>query len=548
MLDHHFTLSHTDSPPYTHMICDTEIILRPEDTENEIHIYEEAGKSCGVAPNRIRSVEILRRSLDARKHPAIYRLKLAVYCDDDHPKERHFKDELWQSLYFNPVTSHSPTALVIGAGPAGIFSAITLLKRGIRPFIIEQGKDIHARKRDVAFINRGGEITGSNWCFGEGGAGTFTDGKLYTRSSKRGNIKEVLEIMVAHGADPDILFETHAHIGTDKLPSIMESMRKTIEHFGGKYFFETTVCDFITKGNSVCGVITEQGDKIEGAGVILATGHSARSIYRLFARKQWLIEAKPFAMGLRVEHPQTLINQIQYHSKHYSDKLPPAAYGIVEKTSFNQDVFSFCMCPGGIIVPAATKQGEMVVNGMSNSRRNSKFANAGMVTSIFPDLVPDYMKTHGTLGLLQLQEDLEKQMFLLGGKNQKAPAQRLTDFCEGRTSQSLPPCSYFPGLTPTELHAALPAYIAAPLREALKNINRKMRGFYTEEAVVVGIESRTSSPLRLPRNKETLQHVQYKGLFPCGEGAGYAGGITSSAMDGIACANALANMITRNVR
>ena len=525
------------------MIATSEIAIFPENINNQSHLYSEAGKSSGIAVERIRSVIVLRRSLDARKRPPVYRLKVAIYCDEDLPRERRFKEELWQVLEENSVTPHSPQVLVIGAGPAGLFAAITLLKRGIRPIILEQGKDIHARKRDVALINRGGETSRSNWCFGEGGAGTFTDGKLYTRSSKRGNIEEVLEILVAHGANPDILFEVHAHLGTDKLPAIVESMRKTIEHFGGKYFFETRVCDFITKGNRVCGVVTEKGEKAEGAGVILATGHSAEDIYRLFVQKQWLVEAKPFAIGLRVEHPQTLINQIQYHSEHYSAMLPPATYSMVEKTSFGQDVFSFCMCPGGMIVPAATKQEEIVVNGMSNSKRNSKFANAGMITGISPESIPDYMKKYGTQGLLHFRKDLEKQMFTLGGGNQKAPAQRLTDFCSGKLSQSLPDSSYFPGLTAAGLHESLPDCIALPLREALKNIDRKMRGFHTENAVVVGIESRTSSPVRLPRDKETLQHVQCKGLFPCGEGAGYAGGITSSAMDGIACANACANAV-----
>jgi uncharacterized FAD-dependent dehydrogenase len=428
-----------------------------------------------------------------------------------------------------------------------LFAALQLAELGYRPILIERGKDVRARRRDLAAINKDQHVNPeSNYCFGEGGAGTYSDGKLYTRSKKRGDIRRVLEIFVAHGAVEDILVDAHPHIGTNKLPKIIQAMRETLLEIGGEVLFDTRVESLIRQGDEIRGVITADGTRIEGLGVILATGHSARDVFELLHRQQILIEAKPFALGVRVEHAQALIDQIQYHRSERPDYLPAAAYSLVAQTQIGgieRGVFSFCMCPGGFIVPAATAPGEVVVNGMSPSRRDSKYANSGIVVAIQPQDWQSY--THpdeAALGALRFQQAVEQQACLMGGNTQQAPAQRLADFVKGKPSSSLLPTSYQPGLVSTVMDEVLPGFVAKALREGFQAFGKKMKGFVSNEAQIVGVESRTSSPVRIPRDNETCEHPQVKRLFPCGEGAGYAGGIMSAAMDGERVAKAFAQL------
>jgi len=431
--------------------------------------------------------------------------------------------------------------IVIGAGPSGLFASLKLIQKGLKPIIIERGKPVSERKVDLAQIIRQNEInTESNWCFGEGGAGTFSDGKLYTRSNKRGNINEVLDIFVEHGADKEIMIDAHPHIGSDNLSAITKNIRQTIETHGGEYHFNTKVVDLIVKDNKIKGVITQNGDKIESDIVVLATGHSARDIYYLFNEKNWALEAKLFAMGVRIEHPQELINQIQYHTPKYSKLLPPATYNLAHNTKDkDRGVFSFCMCPGGMIIPASTGKEELVVNGMSNSLRNSPFANSGIVVNVKAEDAKKYSE-FGALAMLKLQEDTEKNMFIAADKTMVAPAQRLTDFIKDKKSSALSPSSYLPGLIPSNMNNILPEFISTNLRDAFLHFGKTMKGFITSEANIIGLESRTSSPVRIPRDKDSLQHIQISGLYPCGEGSGYSGGITSSAIDGINTAEKIA--------
>lgn len=508
-----------------------ELVLEPEQYFIEKRLRQAVAKEIKINDSDINHIQVLRRSIDSRRSKIRYHITAEVYTHSDKYKkpERHFD-------YKN--VEHSEPIIIVGAGPAGMFAALRALELGLRPIIVERGKCVRDRKFDIARLAKEGIVNeNSNWCFGEGGAGTFSDGKLYTRSTKRGNVGYVIDKLIEHGADENIAIDAHAHIGTDRLSDIITRIRKTIEDHGGVYYFENKVTDFILDGNKVIGVKTSKGNTYEGCAVILATGHSARDIYELFDRKGWGIEAKPFAMGVRVEHPQSLINSIQYHSENYSQFLPPAAYSLVTQVN-GHGVFSFCMCPGGIIVPAATASEQQVVNGMSNSRRNSPYANSGIAVTIDTKDVPQYSQ-HGALALLRFQQDVEKEMYKAAGNSLKAPSQRLNDFCNGRESRRLNKSSYIAGCTNAPLHQLLPDFVVSALQQGFRDFGNKMKGFYTESANVLAVESRTSSPVRIPRN-DNYEHMQLHNLYPCGEGAGYAGGITSSAIDGINCIEAIA--------
>ena len=483
-----------------------------------------AAKALGCKPQMVGEWRVVRRSVDARKEP-LYRYRVAVVR-----KGEDFEEYVTEP--YLDVASAEPV-LIVGAGPAGMFAALKLLTRGYKPVILERGKDVHARKFDIARLSREGLVdTDSNYCFGEGGAGTFSDGKLFTRSSKRGDIREVLHQLVQFGADPDILVSAHPHIGSDKLPQIVENIRKCIVGHGGEYHFGCRVEDIVRKADGSYELKAPCGS-FSARKVILACGHSARDIYRLFVSRGWAVEAKGFALGVRVEHPQWLINKIQYHGK-WQPFMPTAEYAFVTQIE-GRGVFSFCMCPGGILVPSSTEPGELVLNGMSNSARNSKWANAGVVVSVEPEDLPHYQK-YGPLSSLEFQRDVERSMFGFSSSF-KAPAQRMMDFCRRVPSANLPASSYHPGTVPAPLHELLPENISLRLKYAFPYVgNKLMHGYYTNEALLLGVESRTSSPVRLPRDPQTLEHVDLPGLYPCGEGAGYSGGIVSSALDGIRCA------------
>ena len=483
-----------------------------------------AAKALGCKPQMVGEWRVVRRSVDARKEP-LYRYRVAVVR-----KGEDFEEYVTEP--YLDVASAEPV-LIVGAGPAGMFAALKLLTRGYKPVILERGKDVHARKFDIARLSREGLVdTDSNYCFGEGGAGTFSDGKLFTRSSKRGDIREVLHQLVQFGADPDILVSAHPHIGSDKLPQIVENIRKCIVGHGGEYHFGCRVEDIVRKADGSYELKAPCGS-FSARKVILACGHSARDIYRLFVSRGWAVEAKGFALGVRVEHPQWLINKIQYHGK-WQPFMPTAEYAFVTQIE-GRGVFSFCMCPGGILVPSSTEPGELVLNGMSNSARNSKWANAGVVVSVEPEDLPHYQK-YGPLSSLEFQRDVERSMFDFSSSF-KAPAQRMMDFCRRVPSANLPASSYHPGTVPAPLHELLPENISLRLKYAFPYVgNKLMHGYYTNEALLLGVESRTSSPVRLPRDPQTLEHVDLPGLYPCGEGAGYSGGIVSSAIDGIRCA------------
>lgn len=519
--------------------------MSPEDAERAEVRKTFASDSLGIIISRINSVIVRRRSIDARQKHVKVLLAVDVYVDELPEKEFIYENDFaYQDV------SEKSSAIIIGCGPAGMFAALRLIELGIKPVIIERGKNIRDRRRDLALINKQGLVNpDSNYCFGEGGAGTYSDGKLYTRSGKKGNIRRILETFVHHGASPDILIDAHPHIGTNKLPQIVSAMREKILHCGGEIYFNTKVTDLIFgdgKINGVRSVEVPEGNQKEffSDAVILATGHSARDIFNLFAENNILIEAKPFALGIRIEHPQQIIDEIQYHSMKRNPLLPPASYNLSCNIE-QRGVYSFCMCPGGIIAPAATAQGEIVVNGWSPSRRNNLYANSGIVVSVNEK---DFKKfsEHNALSALHYQMSVEQKSFTAGGKNLKAPAQRLTDFLSKKKSSALPSCSYFPGITSSILDDVFPHEIISPLREGLTYFSKRMKRFLTEEALLVAVESRTSSPVRIPRDSETLQHPQIAGLFPCGEGAGYAGGIVSAAMDGERCAEKCAEVNLRN--
>ncbi len=525
-----------------------ELVLLPHERENEALHWQKAARQTGLRPDQISHLEIMKSSLDARSRQAVYRLRVDVYS-----KEEIFTPEPALLDGFTPVAAGAKKVIIVGAGPAGYFAALELIEQGIQPIVLDRGKDAQARRRDLRAIQQFGVVDPhSNYCFGEGGAGTYSDGKLYTRSIKRGNVYKALKLLVEHGSKSDILTEAHPHIGSNKLPGVVQNIRATIEKYGGVVHFGQYVTDFILQDNRMLGVITQDIGAVSETqtpvtrewladAVIIATGHSARDIYRLLHRRHVRIEAKPFALGIRVEHPQSLIDGIQYKQNQRDENLPAASYSLVCQVG-GRGVFSFCMCPGGLIVPAATAPGEIVVNGMSMSRRDSPYANSGVVTSIeAEDLAP--WQHHGVFAAMEFQSEVERRLFAAGDGSQKGPALRLPDFIAGKLSSQLPGTSYIPGFYPAPIYELLPDFIYKRLRDGLAQFGKQMRGYDTQEATVVAIESRTSAPVRIPRDPATLMHPDTDRLFPCGEGAGYAGGIISAAMDGQNVARAVSRVL-----
>lgn len=515
--------------------------LSPKDAADAATIQTELARHLAVQPKKITGFQILKKSIDARKQDVKINLKLKAFVDEP------FQESHAPVFNFPDVHRSAHRTIIIGAGPAGLFAALELILHGIKPIILERGKNVRERRRDLAILNREGVLNEeSNYCFGEGGAGTYSDGKLYTRSNKRGSVDKILQLLVQFGADPSILYTAHPHIGTNKLPGIIASMRDQIIGSGGEVHFNEKLTDFHIEKNSIKKVKTASGATFEADQIILATGHSAKDIFYLLDEKNILIEPKPFALGVRIEHPQKLIDSIQYHCPVWQERdnyLPPASYQLVDQVN-NRGVFSFCMCPGGIIATASTSQEMLVVNGWSPSKRNNPFANSGMVVQVE---MGDVMKetrdkkqgTRGNLVLHDFQEMVERKAFASGGGAFIAPAQRMTDFIKGKISSSLPETSYVRGVHSVDINQLLPEFISKTLREGFKSFGKKMKGYLTEEAIIVAPESRTSSPVRIPRNQERLHHPQITNLYPCGEGAGYAGGIVSAAMDGIKVANAI---------
>lgn len=515
-----------------------ELQLRISLTEETIQdiLIKKAAEKLGVEPENITSIKVHRKSIDARKKEIFFNYKIATYINEPPPEQTAYQFD------YKDVSS-AKEIHIVGFGPAGMYAALRCIELGYKPIVLERGKNVQDRRRDLKAINQFHEVNeDSNYCFGEGGAGTYSDGKLYTRSLKRGDVRRIFENLVYHGATEKILIDAHPHIGTNKLPKIIKNIRETILKYGGEIHFNSRVSDFIIKNNKLKAIRVQNGQELPVNAVILATGHSARDIFELLNNKNVLLKAKSFAMGVRIEHPQELIDQIQYSCNgQRNELLPAAAYSLVHQVK-NRGVYSFCMCPGGFIVPAATAPGEVVVNGMSPSKRNNAFANSGIVVEINVDKdIPKYEK-YGVFKGLEFQRDLEKLAFNAGGKSQVAPAQRLTDFVEGNLSTSLNTTSYQPGLKSSPLHSLLPKTIGSRLRKGFSAFGRKMHGYYTNEANIIGVESRTSSPVNIPR-KDTLEHPEITGLFPCGEGGGYAGGIISAAMDGERCAEAASQIV-----
>ena len=502
---------------------------------DEEYIANAASQELRIEKKSIRHIETLKRSIDARKRNIVYNLKLAVYINEDFVEQTQF--------FFPKAVSEARTVTIIGAGPAGLFAALKALELGIKPIIYERGKDVRARRRDLAKIHKEHIVNPeSNYCFGEGGAGTYSDGKLYTRSKKRGSVEKVLQLFVHFGAEKDILVDAHPHIGTNKLPGIIQEMRETIISSGGEVHFNAKLTDLRIENKKISAVAIN-GAFVSCDNLLLATGHSARDIFDLLHHHKILIEAKPFALGVRIEHSQALVDEIQYHGLHHDENLPPAAYSLVTQVD-GMGVYSFCMCPGGIIAPCATAQTEVVTNGWSPSKRNNPYSNSGMVVQIEPlDLSDDPAKN--PFVCLDFQKKVEHDCWVAGGKTQAVPAQRLMDFIEGKVSRDLPRTSYQPGLTPVNLDNVLPPMISTRLKKAFLEFGKKMRGFLTNDAVLHAPESRTSSPVKIPRNTETLEHVNVSNLYPCGEGAGYAGGIVSAAVDGMNCVEKLAEKLEK---
>ena len=509
----------------------TSLLLQvsPEVASNEVLLRDVVSSKIQVSPAVIQHISIQKRSIDARQKSIKINLKLEIFLAG----EPYTFEEIHLPNYQN--CANVPEVIIIGAGPAGLFAALQLLELGIKPIVIERGKDVRGRRRDLKAINVDQVVNeDSNYCFGEGGAGTYSDGKLYTRSKKRGDVERILKLLVGFGASPDILVDAHPHIGTNKLPQIIQDIRQKIIEYGGQVLFETRVTDFVLKNNTIQGVVTQKGETIHAQNVILATGHSARDIFELLAQKQIFIEAKPFALGVRAEHPQSLIDQIQYSCDFRGDYLPPAPYSIVKQVQ-GRGMYSFCMCPGGVIAPCATSPGEVVTNGWSPSKRDQATANSGIVIELKLEDFKPFSK-FGALAGMEFQKSIEQKAWQLAGRTQKVPAQRMVDFTQSKISASIPKTSYVPGTTSVELGQVFPGFLTQILREGFVHFGQSMKGYLTNEAILHAPESRTSSPVRIPRNPDTLEHVQIKGLYPCGEGAGYAGGIISAAIDGEKCA------------
>lgn len=512
--------------------------VEPQIAYVPLRLMAEVSTALSVDVNRLREVRIVKRSIDARQRRVMVNLTVDAFIDELPTPE----DSLVKPIAYCSLPADAPTAIVVGAGPAGLFAALRLIEEGVKPIVLERGKSVEERGKDMARISRENFVDpDSNYCFGEGGAGAYSDGKLYTRSKKRGSVEKILNIFVQHGAQEEILIDAHPHIGTDRLPKVIRSIRQTILRCGGEVHFSTRVDGLIMENGEVKGVTTANGEAFAGP-VILATGHSARDVYRLLQQKEILIEPKGIAVGVRVEHPQQLIDRIQYHNPAGRGKyLPPAEYSMLTRVD-GRGVYSFCMCPGGFIIPAATSSGQLVVNGMSPASRGTRWANSGMVVEVLPEDLSDY-EEYGALKVMAFQEAIERQFSEDADGSQNAPAQRLTDFVEGRPSKSLPPTSYAPGIHPARLDKLLPDFVSRRLREGFREFGSKSRGYLTQDAAVIGAETRTSSPVRIPRDPSTLSHVEIRGLYPCGEGAGYAGGIVSAAIDGDRCAESLASSL-----
>ena len=538
------------------------IKLLPSEAADEVIVKKYIASATAKKLTAVTGFQILKKSIDARGKTVFINLTLNAFTDEP------FFTAATNKFSFKDVGTSAMQVVIIGAGPTGLFAALKLIEAGIQPIILERGKDVRSRRRDLAALNKEGILnTESNYCFGEGGAGTYSDGKLYTRSTKRGDIERVLNLFVKFGAPQNILYDAHPHIGTNKLPQIITAMRRLITDCGGKFLFEKKVVDFIISDNKIKSVATADGDNFSGDAYILATGHSARDIFELLHKKNILIEAKPFALGVRIEHPQSLIDNIQYHCAVRNEHLPPATYSLVQQVN-GRGVFSFCMCPGGIIAPAATANGELVVNGWSPSKRNNPFANSGVVVTVeLADAIKSLKKLSGLKGLgsldglerlgglerlennplllLKFQQLIEQQAYNAGGGKFAAPAQRMQDFVDKKISSSLPVNSYLPGLQSAVLTQVLPPFIYNALADGFKVFGKKLKGYLTNEAVVVAVESRTSSPVRIPRNSDDLTHPQINNLYPCGEGGGYAGGIVSAAMDGERVADIIIKKLLR---
>lgn len=519
------------------MIKDLELRLPPEIAYNPMRLRGAVSDRLNVDANRLTDVVTVRRSIDARQRQVAINVTVRAYVDESAP------ESLVKPVDYPELAPDAPSAVVVGAGPAGLFAALRLIERGIRPIVVERGKDVDSRRLDMARISREGVVDpDSNYCFGEGGAGAFSDGKLFTRSKKRGNVESVLHVLCQHGANENILVEAHPHIGSDRLPAIIRNIRQTIERCGGEVRFNTRMNDLVLEsdgdGQKVVGIITADGERIDGP-VIIATGHSARDVFHMLADRRVAMEPKGLAVGVRLEHQQELIDKLRYHSRYGRGKwLPPAEYTMLTRVD-GRAVYSFCMCPGGVIVPAASAPGEQVVNGMSPSTRGTRWANSGMVVEILPEDIPG----DDPLRMMNYQAQIERRFFEDSGESQNAPAQRMTDFCDGRDSMDLPRTSYAPGIHPARIDKLLPEAVSHRLQQGFRDFNKKQPGFLTSDAVLIGCETRTSSPVRIPRDNDTLMHIEVAGLYPAGEGAGYAGGIVSAAVDGQRCADSLADAV-----